>query len=75
MEAGEIRIRTESKGNLLRLSVENTCPADDRESEVSKGIGLTNTRKRLDYLYGAQYSMAMQRLDSGDMSVTIDLPI
>lgn len=75
MEAGEIRIRTESKGKVLRLSVENTCPVAGRESEVSKGIGLTNTRKRLEHLYGAKYSMAMQRLDSGDMSVTIDLPI
>lgn len=75
MEAGEIRIRTESNGKVLRLSVENTCPAAGRESEVSKGIGLTNTRKRLDHLYGTQYTMAMQRLDSGDMSVTIDLPI
>ncbi len=75
MEAGEIRIRTESKGKVLRLSVENTCPAVGRESEVSKGIGLTNTRKRLEHLYGTQYSMAIQRLDSGDMSVTIDLPI
>ncbi len=75
MEAGEIRIRTESKGQVLRLSVENTCPSVGRESEVSKGIGLTNTRKRLEHLYGTQYNMAMQRLDSGDMSVTIDLPI
>ena len=75
MEAGEIRIRTESKDKVLRLSVENTCPVVGRESEVSKGVGLTNTRKRLEYLYGTQYSMAMQRLDSGDMSVTIDLPI
>jgi two-component system, LytTR family, sensor kinase len=75
MEAGEIRIRSESKGKVLRLSVENTCPASGRESEVSKGIGLTNTRKRLEHLYGAQYTMAMQRLSSGDMSVTIDLPI
>jgi sensor histidine kinase YesM len=75
IEAGEIRIKTESKGKVLRLSVENTCPVAGRESEVSKGIGLTNTRKRLDHLYGTQYYMAMQRLDSGDMSVTIDLPI
>jgi LytS/YehU family sensor histidine kinase len=75
MEAGEIRIRTESQGKLLRLSVENTCPAAGRESEVSKGIGLTNTRKRLEHLYGTQYNMVMQRLDSGDMSITIDLPI
>jgi sensor histidine kinase YesM len=75
MEAGEIRIRTESKGKVLRLSVENTCPAAGRKSEVSKGIGLTNTRKRLEHLYGTQYNMAMQRLDSGDMSVTIDLPM
>jgi sensor histidine kinase YesM len=75
METGEIRIRSESKGKVLRLSVENTCPASGRESEVSKGIGLTNTRKRLDYLYGTHYNMAMQRLHSGDMSVTIDLPI
>jgi hypothetical protein len=75
MEAGEIRIKTESKGDVLRLSVENSCPMVGRESEVSKGIGLTNTRKRLEHLYGAQYSMAMQRLESGDMSVTIDLPM
>ena len=76
LTAGRVRIAAERRGGQLHLEVENDGPerseADARPQ--SSGIGLNNTRRRLDHAYGSSHRFeSLPRVDGG-MKVTIDLP-
>lgn len=56
----QIHIRLSQQANTLALDVRNTLFADKRTVlEDSSGIGLVNTRRRLDLLYPGQYELAV----------------
>lgn len=72
--AGESRIEIEARrdGDRLRLSVRDNGPG---VTESSNGIGLANTRARLNQLYGARASLALASLPGGGAIATITIPV
>jgi anti-sigma regulatory factor (Ser/Thr protein kinase) len=56
-EAGLVEIRTRREDGRLRMEVRDDGPgfSGTRSSGESEGVGLTNTRKRLERLYGSDH--------------------
>lgn len=55
---GFVNIDMNISGNQLHFSVENNNPPpSNKEALQSLGIGISNVRKRLDYLYPGKYEM------------------
>lgn len=57
-EPGVIWLRTNVARDQLRITVENTCPAE--QSEGGSGIGLANVRRRLELCFGEQSSLSFE---------------
>ena len=51
LEGGVVRIAASRDGERVRIRVENRCDPD-RPSSSGEGIGLANTRRRIDAFYG-----------------------
>jgi sensor histidine kinase YesM len=61
--------------NRLVIDVRDAGPGIDlATASPSGGVGLTNTRERLGYLYGADHRFELVTLDSGGLLVSIDVP-
>jgi sensor histidine kinase YesM len=83
--AGRIRVtaRTEPRGGsggLLCLAVADDGPGAHRDEAhgtpaVDEGVGLANTRLRLQQLYGYRHRLALAQGPLGGMEVTIELPL
>ena len=71
---GVIRIRTERDNGMVRLEVRDSGPGFCKSLEA-KGIGLSNTRSRLEQLYGESQSFECRNLPEGGASVTITIPV
>jgi LytS/YehU family sensor histidine kinase len=69
---GEIDIRSERLGTLLRLCVSNTGTLATA-SDDSTGLGLRNARERLRLLFGDRASLALAEA-SGQVIATAELP-
>ncbi len=74
---GVVTIRAEREGMYLNLTVSNTgtgvftsTPAASRP-----GIGVANTRARLQELYGADVQLVMQPVADGGFSVSLQIPL
>ena len=60
LHPSRIYIDIQQQQNKLTLDVQNTLFADKTPSlETGNGIGLTNTRRRLDLLYPGQYALTI----------------
>ncbi|MBX7219426.1 MAG: histidine kinase [Blastocatellia bacterium] len=77
-KGGEIEIRTTTSNGRLSLSVEDNGPGlpDDEPSENSftKGVGLSNSRARLEQLYGSKQKLELTRSRKGGLLVALELP-
>ncbi|HEY0378111.1 MAG TPA: histidine kinase [Pyrinomonadaceae bacterium] len=75
--AGRVEIRAARENGVVRLAV-----ADDGaglgsarpEDLMKKGIGLSNTRSRLEQLYGAAHRFEMRERAGGGLEVAIEIP-
>jgi two-component system, LytTR family, sensor histidine kinase AlgZ len=56
LEGGVVRMSAERDGDRVRIAVENRCDPD-RPASRGEGIGLSNTRKRIDAFYGPSARM------------------
>src|SRR5690606_32767231 len=73
--AGLVEIRAERKGALLYLQVRDDGGGVIPEAVVaSKGIGLSNTRARLQQLYGEQYRFEIGNAPDGGALVRLIIP-
>jgi LytS/YehU family sensor histidine kinase len=72
---GKITLTASLEGDWLRLEVRDNGPGLQSEGEARRGIGIANTQSRLEQLYGEQHRFALENLDSGGVSVRIDLPV
>lgn len=73
---GCVRITATADRDRLRMEVHDSCGAGADASQhpkTSRGIGLTNTRRRLEVLYGADFSLVMTPHAAGT-TVVIDVP-
>ena len=73
---GTIGITARRRNGQLELSVRDTGPGMRGTSRAGSGmgIGLTNTRARLQHLYGSDHTLTMSALDEGGFVVEIVLP-
>ncbi len=73
---GEIRIAACSTGDLLRVVIEDNGPGirESGNGTAKNGIGLRNTRLRLQELYGERHRFEMENRDSGGLRIVLELP-
>jgi len=72
---GIIRIRASRENGWLHLAVEDNGPGfSPAQESAGGGLGLRNTRERLEKLYGAQQSFSVQKASEGGVEVRLRLP-
>lgn len=72
--AGRVEIKAERHGNTLHLLVADNGPGIDAERFTEEGIGLSNTRQRLEQLYGERQSLRLENSATGGLRVVITIP-
>ena len=70
---GRVAVRAQRRGPQLVLHVIDDGPGP-AEGERREGIGLSNTRERLEQLYGSAQSMDLESPPEGGFRVTITIP-
>ena len=75
-DGGSVTITAQRMDTTLYLRVCDDGPGmgSDIEDAVGRGVGLANTRARLQELYGEAHRLALQRTDGGGLTVTLTLP-
>lgn len=78
IEGGTVAIESRSSGGRLFITIENSGPATNGNSEqvgiLSKGIGLANIAERLKTLYGDDQRFSFRHREEGSYEVTIEIP-
>jgi two-component system LytT family sensor kinase len=72
-DSGHITIRARREGERLIIRVEDNGPGLKVKSNGS-GIGLSNTRARLEQFYGSDFSFQIANSGARGASVTLDVP-
>ena len=72
---GVIEIRAERRDGMMRLEVRDNGPglSVSRENLI-EGVGLSNTRSRLGYLYGSESRFDVRNADEGGLIVAAEFP-
>jgi sensor histidine kinase YesM len=74
-EPGRITIRARQQSNRLIMQVEDNGPGLKPTSNGSvSGIGLTNTRARLEQCYGDDFSFQIVNSNGRGVTVTVNIP-
>jgi signal transduction histidine kinase len=76
IEPGRIDIRSRQLGESLELVVSDNGPGmpPSRVTSAGKGVGLANTRSRLERLYGANHQLLFGEPPGGGLMVTVMIP-
>jgi signal transduction histidine kinase len=75
VEPGLIEIGARRVGTNLELSVHDNGPGLAKQGPPSgKGVGLANTRSRLEHLYGASQRLSLEEPEGGGLTVTVMIP-
>jgi two-component system, LytTR family, sensor kinase len=76
IEPGRIEIRARQLGETLELVVSDNGPGmpPSRLTSPGKGVGLANTRSRLERLYGANHQLLFGEPPGGGLMVTVTIP-
>ena len=69
-----IDVRVAVQGGALRVAVDNTRDRDAAASDDTTGVGLRNTRQRLERMYGGSFALDAGPDGPDRYRVTIDLP-
>jgi LytS/YehU family sensor histidine kinase len=71
---GKIEIRACRDNGFLRLAIKDTGPGLQVSPSVLRGIGLSNTRARLECLYGSHQKLDLTNAPEGGLQVSITFP-
>jgi two-component system, LytTR family, sensor kinase len=74
---GHIEIKTERKNGLLCTKVKDNGPGlqlDKTSGKLKEGVGLANTRVRLERLYGQSHRFELVNAPEGGLVVTLEIP-
>jgi sensor histidine kinase YesM len=74
---GQIEIRSKRAGALLELEVKDNGVglSAARLTDFNRGVGLANTRSRLQHLYGSSHRFEFRQPAAGGLSVLIAIPL
>ena len=73
--AGRIIVAAQRDGDVLRLTIRDDGPGIQKvSSRRGSGVGLANTRARLEELYKGRYTFTLSNRPQGGTVVTITLP-
>jgi two-component system, LytTR family, sensor kinase len=75
-EGGFVEVIARRTGDVLELKVRDNGPGLPRERALSppRGVGLANTRSRLEHLYGASQRLQFSETPGGGLTVTVVIP-
>lgn len=74
--SGQIDIRAERVQSRLRVEVLDDGPGlTEKQTSPHKGLGLVNTRARLQELYGEAYRLELGPRPTGGVAVTVEIPL
>lgn len=73
-EAGTVELSATIEGEELVLEVRDNGP-EYRADVTGEGVGLANTRARLETLFGAAGRLELRRTDAGDTIATVRIPL
>ncbi len=75
---GKIEIQATKNNGILHVRVQDNGPglSDDQRKTASlkKGLGLSNTRERLQQLYGKGHRFELENAPEGGLIVTVEIP-
>jgi len=74
---GTVRIACRQQDDRLDVEIENDGPEEGATSTItakSTGIGVSNTHRRLEKIYGSDYLLMMNPRPQGGMRVQLSLP-
>ena len=75
-DAGRIEISAREEHGALLIAVTDDGPGTPEEVMNSReGVGLGNTRARLETLYGAEYALQLANVPGGGAKATVRLPL
>jgi two-component system LytT family sensor kinase len=73
--AGTVTIESERRNGSLHLRVSDSGPGFPNEASIGRlGVGLSNTRARLEQLYGERQQIVFGRSEEGGGTVTVTIP-
>ena len=74
-DGGRVEIRGLRDGDRVVLSVRDNGPAfDGGDAPTEEGVGLRNTRARLEQLYGPAQHLILRPVDGGGLIAEVALP-
>ncbi|NPC47928.1 hypothetical protein D7X99_26350 [Corallococcus sp. AB032C] len=71
---GQVHVRSERRGDRLLLEVMNDGPGLRSGGVRGTGIGVNNTRARIQQLYGERYGLVLEDLPEGGVVARVELP-
>jgi two-component system sensor histidine kinase AlgZ len=71
---GEIAVRAGLSGEALRIEIENELPDCDSQDTGGSGLGLRNSSKRLEQLYGGQSGLTTAVIHNNRFLTVVTLP-
>jgi sensor histidine kinase YesM len=75
--AGRIEITAFPRNGSVRIQVKDNGPGLTDESftnQFGKGVGLANTKARLERLYGSEHKLELANASTGGLIVTLEVP-
>ena len=77
VSAGMVGVRARHEAGLLQIEVYDDGPGLDAgwTMETSDGIGITNTRERLQQLYGSEHHFDIHNREEGGVEATLSIPL
>jgi LytS/YehU family sensor histidine kinase len=72
--AGSVTVGAERRDESLVLVIQDDGPGPDGSDRITEGIGLSNTRRRLERLYGSGQRLVLSPVQGGGMRVELVLP-
>ena len=73
-DGGTLLIEARRVGERLLLRVVDDGPGPPSDADTDGGVGLSNTKARLESLYGDGHRFTLQRADGGGCVVRVELP-
>jgi len=73
-QGGRIELRCRRENGRLVLEVRDNGVGLSPNGKLEEGVGLSNTRARLEQLYGEKHSFAFGEAPGGGLAVRLELP-